>query len=73
MNEGASARVEISGHALFLQPNGKRITGGYLRKHIAPIFKEITKDSSTILYDMRHPLQHISMTGRKISKRLPTA
>ena len=45
---------KISGDALFLQPNGKRITGGYLRKHIAPVFKKITQDKRAILYDMRH-------------------
>ena len=44
----------ISGNALFLQPSGKRVTGHYLRTHIAPVFKDITQDSRTILYDMRH-------------------
>jgi integrase len=43
-----------SGSALFLQPNGRRITGGYLRSHIAPIFKEISQDPKMIMYDMRH-------------------
>jgi site-specific recombinase XerD len=42
-----------SGNALFLQPNGRRITGNYLRKYIAPVFKTVTKDSKAILYDMR--------------------
>lgn len=45
---------ERSGNALFLQPNGRRVTGAYLRKHIAPVFKEITQDPQAILYDMRH-------------------
>ena len=45
---------EISRDALFLMPNGRRITGNYLRTHIAPVFKEITQDSRAIMYDMRH-------------------
>jgi len=45
---------DISGDALFLQPNSRRITGNYLRNHIAPVFKKITQDSHAILYDMRH-------------------
>jgi len=44
----------ISGDALFLQPDGRRVTGHYLRNHIAPVFKAVTKDSRAILYDMRH-------------------
>ncbi len=43
-----------SGNALFLEPNGRRVTGAYLRRHIAPVFKETMQDHDTILYDMRH-------------------
>lgn len=43
-----------SGNALFLQPNGKRITGSYLRKKITPVGKQICNDNSFHLYTMRH-------------------
>jgi integrase len=65
---------EKSGLALFLQPNGKRITGNYLRTHIAPIFKEISQDSSMILYDMRHTygtyMYELTKDIKKVAKSL---
>lgn len=42
-----------SGNALFLQPNGYRITGKYLRDHITPIGKKIA-GLGFHLYSMRH-------------------
>lgn len=46
--------TEDSSNALFLHPEGKRITGDYLRKKITPIFKAITKEPTAKLYTMRH-------------------
>lgn len=45
---------ENSGNALFLQPNGKRITGKYLRDHIILVGKKICKDNRFKLYTLRH-------------------
>ena len=42
------------GEALFLQPNGKRITGKYLRDHIVPIGKKVCNDKRFKLYTLRH-------------------
>lgn len=42
-----------SGNALFLQPNGERITGKYIRDHITPTGKKIA-GSYFHLYTMRH-------------------
>ncbi|MCX6665194.1 MAG: site-specific integrase [Euryarchaeota archaeon] len=42
-----------SGNALFLQPNGRRITEGYLESNISPVFKAITKERNAKLYTMR--------------------
>lgn len=44
---------ENSGDALFLQPNGKRITEKYIRSHIVPVCKKIVGDYFH-LYTMRH-------------------
>jgi site-specific recombinase XerD len=46
--------VDEQREALFLQPNGRRITPGYLRDHISPVFKRITKEPTAHLYTMRH-------------------
>jgi len=45
---------EYSENALFLQPNGKRITGKWLRTHIVNRGKEIIKDNRFKLYTCRH-------------------
>jgi len=45
---------ENSGNALFLQPNGKRVTGKYLRDRIVPVGKAITGDKRFKLYTLRH-------------------
>lgn len=39
---------------MFLQLNGKRITGKYLRDHIILIGKKICKDNRFKLYTLRH-------------------
>jgi len=43
-----------SGNAFFLQPNGKRITGKYLRDNIVSTGKQICKDNRFKLYTLRH-------------------
>lgn len=43
-----------SGKALFLQLDGKRITGKYIRDHIVKIGKKISKDNRFKLYTLRH-------------------
>jgi site-specific recombinase XerD len=43
-----------SGNALFLQPNGKRITGKYVRDHISENGKIIVNDNRFKLYTLRH-------------------
>lgn len=45
---------EKSGNALFLQPDGKRITGKFLRDHIVGVGKKITCDKRFKLYTLRH-------------------
>ncbi len=45
---------EFSGHALFLQPDGKRVTGKYLRDHITTNGKNIVGDNRFKLYTLRH-------------------
>ena len=44
---------DLSGDALFLQPNGKRITEKYISSHIVPVCKQIVGDYFH-LYTMRH-------------------
>jgi integrase len=44
---------EHSGNALFLQPNGHRITENYLEANLSPVFKAITKERNAKLYTMR--------------------
>jgi len=46
-------KTEKSGNALFLQPNGKRVTGKYIRDHIVKTGKKIT-DNRFKLYTCRH-------------------
>jgi len=68
---------EFSGDALFLEPNGRRITQGYIRKHIVPVFKEITGEKSAKLYTMRHTFgtylydltKDIDTVGRKLGHK----
>ena len=48
------AKKDYSGNALFLQPNGKRITGKWLRDHITKKGKEIIQENSFKLYTCRH-------------------
>ena len=45
---------EYSGNAMFLKPDGTRITGSYLRDKISPIFKQVLREPSAHLYTMRH-------------------
>ena len=46
--------IDNHGEALYLQPNGRRITPNYLRDHIAPIFKKLSGEQTAHLYTMRH-------------------
>lgn len=63
-----------SGNALFLQPDGKRVTKYYLRDHIAPIGKRVCNEKSFILYTMRHTfatyLYEYTKDMKKVAKRL---
>ena len=43
-----------SGDALFLHPDGKRVTGKYVRDHISKIGKKIVRDDRFKLYTLRH-------------------
>ncbi len=43
-----------SENALFLQPNGKRVTGKYIRDHISNNGKKIVGDERFKLYTLRH-------------------
>ena len=45
---------EHSGNALFLQPNGRRITGKWLRTHIVNRGKQILQEKKFKLYTCRH-------------------
>lgn len=45
---------EHSGDALFLQPNGKRVTGKYIRDHVSKNGKRIVGDDRFKLYTLRH-------------------
>jgi site-specific recombinase XerD len=47
-------KTEKSGNALFLQPNGKRVTGKYIRDHIVNQGKEILQEKKFKLYTCRH-------------------
>jgi len=43
-----------SGEALFLQPNGERVTGKYIRDHISKTGKIVVHDERFKLYALRH-------------------
>jgi site-specific recombinase XerD len=47
-------KTKQSGNALFLQTNGERITGKWLRDHITRNGKEIVQDNRFKLYTCRH-------------------
>ena len=49
-----NVKNEKSGNALFLQSNGERITGKWLRDHITYNGKEIVQDNRFKLYTCRH-------------------
>jgi len=63
-----------SGNALFLMPDGQRVTAWYLRDHIAPIGKKVCNEQSFILYTMRHTfatyLYEYTRDMKKVAKRL---
>ena len=63
-----------SGNALFLQPDGQRVTKYYLRDHIAPVGKQVCNEKSFILYTMRHTfatyLYEYTKDMKKVAKRL---
>lgn len=68
-----------SGDALFLQPNGNRITGKYLRDHITPVGKKIA-GSYFHLYTMRHTCatylyeytRELEVVRRRLGHRKPS-
>jgi len=63
-----------SGDALFLMPDGQRVTSWYLRDHIAPVGKKVCNEKSFILYTMRHTfatyLYEYTKDMKKVAKRL---
>lgn len=65
---------ETSGNALFLQKNGRRITGKYLRDHISKKGKEIVGDDAFKLYTLRHTFATYyydwTKNLKKVAKRL---
>ena len=68
-----------SGNALFLKPDGTRITGKYLRDHITPIGKKIA-GSYFHLYTMRHTCatylyeytRELEVVRRRLGHRKPS-
>jgi integrase len=73
------AATNSSGNALFLQPNGTRITGKYLRDHITPIGKQIAGPFFH-LYTMRHTCatylyeytRELEIVRRRLGHRKPS-
>lgn len=46
--------IDKNGEALFIQSNGRRVTGKYLRDHIVKVGKQICRDKRFKLYSLRH-------------------